>query len=203
MARSRWTGPCLAGQKLPTCHFWRARIAKKRGGRPIAGIADGDTIRVKIDGDRSSAPKSVRFVGINAMELSRYSNIPGRRRGACHALEATTLVEKYVNRAHGIVRLGAQDPASRTGKRLYRSVAVRLHGRWQDLGRIEMQRGLALWLANGSEYAHNAEYHELAEEAAAARRGLYDPVSCGPGPSRRQASSCRSTGTPTATTRRT
>jgi len=125
----------------------------------------------------------VRFVGINAMELSRYSNIPSRRRGACHALEATALVERYINRAHRIVRLGAQHPSSRTGKRLYRSVAVRRGGGWVDLGRVEMERGLALWLPNGAEFAHNAEYHELAEDAAAERRGLYDPVSCGAGPS--------------------
>jgi endonuclease YncB( thermonuclease family) len=182
-ARNRWTGPCVERQTQPTCHFWKARIAKHRGGQPIAGIADGDTIRVKIFGRRSSAPKSVRFVGINAMELSRYSNIPGRRRGACHALEATSLVERYINEAHRIVRLGAQHPSSRTGKRLYRSVAVRRGGRWVDLGRVELERGLALWLANGAEYAHNADYHELAEEAASARRGLYDPASCGAGPS--------------------
>jgi endonuclease YncB( thermonuclease family) len=182
-ARNRWTGPCVAGQKRPVCHFWKAKIATRNGGQPIAGIADGDTIRVKIYGARSSAPKSVRVLGINAMELSRYSNIPARRRGACHALEATNLIEKYINRAHRVVRLGAQHPSSRTGKRLYRSIAVRLGGRWRDLGRIEMEQGLALWLSNQREYAHNAEYHTLAEQAAAARRGLYNPTYCGAGPS--------------------
>jgi endonuclease YncB( thermonuclease family) len=181
-ARNRWTGPCVAGQKRPVCHFWKAKIVTKSGGKPIAGIADGDTIRVRIYGNRSAAPKSVRFVGINAMELSRYSNQRHLRRGACHGLEATALVEKYINRAHRVVRLGAQHPGSRTGKRLYRSVAVRLRGRWLDLGRIEMEQGLALWLANGPEYAHNAEYHALAEQAAAAHRGLYNPTYCGSGP---------------------
>jgi endonuclease YncB( thermonuclease family) len=183
LARNRWTGPCVEGQKAPVCHFWKAKIAKHRGRKPIAGIADGDTIRVKIFGDRSRAPKSVRLVGINAMELSRYSNIPSRRRGACHALEATSLVERYIDQAHRIVRLGAQHASSRTARRLYRSVAVRRGGHWVDLGRVVMEHGLALWLANGAEYAHNAEYHELAEDAAAERRGLYDPASCGAGPS--------------------
>jgi endonuclease YncB( thermonuclease family) len=70
-ARNHWTGPCVAGQKRPVCHFWKAKIVTKSGGKPIAGIADGDTIRVRIYGNRSAAPKSVRFVGINAMELSR------------------------------------------------------------------------------------------------------------------------------------
>jgi endonuclease YncB( thermonuclease family) len=182
LARSSWTGPCLDGQKSPRCHFWKAEIAKRAGGKPVAGVADGDTIRVKIAG-QGGAPKSIRIVGINAMELSRYSNIPGRRRGACHGLEATSLIEKYINRAHRVVRLGAQDPGSRSGHRLYRSVAVRLGGRWRDLGRIQLERGLALWLPNGREYAHNAQYRTLAEQAAAAQRGLYDPTSCGAGPS--------------------
>jgi hypothetical protein len=45
-----------------------------------------------------------------------------------------------------------------------------------------MQHGLALWLENGIEYAHNLEYHVLAQQAADARRGLYDPTSCRYGP---------------------
>jgi endonuclease YncB( thermonuclease family) len=181
-ARVRWTAPCIAGKARPSCHFWKAKIAYRRGGRPIAGVSDGDTIQAKLLGSRS-APKAVRFIGINAMELSRYSNYPGRRRGACHALEATRLVEHYIQRAHEVVRLGAQHASSRTGHRLYRSVAVRSRGRWLDLGRIALERGLALWLPHPREYAHNAEYHRLAEEAAAAGRGLYDPDYCGAGPS--------------------
>jgi hypothetical protein len=47
---------------------------------------------------------------------------------------------------------------------------------------MEVHRGLALWLPNGVEWAHNAEYHRLAAQAAAAGRGLYDPDSCGAGP---------------------
>jgi endonuclease YncB( thermonuclease family) len=182
-ARNRWTGPCVAGQKRPICHFWKARIAYRSGGKPIAGVADGDTLRVDILGDGSSAPKSVRITGINAMELRRYSNYPDRRRGACHAREATALIERYIERAHRIVRLGAQHASSRTGKRLYRSVAVRLGGRWRDLGRIAVESGQAIWLPNGREYAHNEEYHELGDRAAGARRGLHDPGYCGTGPS--------------------
>jgi hypothetical protein len=60
---------------------------------------------------------------------------------------------------------------------------VKVDGRWQDLARLEMQAGLALWLPNGVEWAHNGEYHVLASEAQAARRGLYDPDACGANPS--------------------
>jgi hypothetical protein len=47
---------------------------------------------------------------------------------------------------------------------------------------MEVERGLALWLPNGVEWAHNAEYHRLSEQARAAGKGLFDPTSCGAGP---------------------
>ena len=73
-------------------------------------------------------------------------------------------------------------------------------GRWLDLAAIELTQGHALWLPNGIEYAHNREYLALAERAAAAQRGLYDPDSCGAGPDQDVPLASRSTGTPTATT---
>jgi endonuclease YncB( thermonuclease family) len=167
-------GPCLDDGKGPTCHFWTGRVTF---------VADGDTIDVDIDGDGTRAEKTVRFTGINAMELTRYSKYPSRRRGACHALEATALVERYVKRSRGVVRLAAQNPRSATGKRLRRSVAVRVGGRWMDLGRILMEGGHALWLPNPVENAHNLEYHTLAEQARAAGRNLYNSTYCGAGPS--------------------
>ena len=170
-AAEAWTGACTQGG--PTCHFWKGKVTF---------VADGDTIRVDVAGDATSAPRTVRLTGINTMELRRYSKYPGRRRGACHAVEPTALIERYVRRARGVVRLSAQDPASASGGRLRRSVAVRVGGAWLDLGRILMEQGHALWLPNGIEHAHNHEYHRLAEQAAARRRNLYDPAYCGSGP---------------------
>jgi endonuclease YncB( thermonuclease family) len=161
--------PCTEGAKAPKCTFQSARAVF---------IADGDTIRVRLGGKL----RNIRFTGINAMELTRYSKFPNRRRGACSGLEATALVERLIKRSKRIVRLSAQNPASRTGHRLRRAVAVRVNGRWVDLGRIVMEQGYALWLPNGAEWAHNREYHELAEQAAAARRGLYNPAACAGGP---------------------
>jgi hypothetical protein len=51
-------GPCVAGTSGPLCHFWTARTTF---------VADGDTIRVVIDGEPGE--KTIRFTGINAMEL--------------------------------------------------------------------------------------------------------------------------------------
>ena len=166
-------GPCVPGTPGPTCELWSARTTF---------VADGDTIRVHVDGDRSGRIQTIRFTGINAMELHRYSADPRKRRGDCHGVEATNIVERLIKRAHGRVRLAAQSAASTTGGRLRRSVWVRSGGRWVDVSRVLMERGLALWLPNPVEYAHNLEYRRLAQEAAAAHRGLYDPAACGAGP---------------------
>src|SRR4051812_40274462 len=159
-------GPCVAGKKRPRCTFTPARVTF---------VADGDTVRATIAGRE----KTIRFTGINAMELHRYSSDPRKRRGECHGVEATTLVDRYITRSHGRIQLAAQHAGSHSNKRLRRSVWVKVGGRWRDLARIEMQAGLALWLPNGPEWAHNREYHQLAEQAAAAQRGVFDPDACG------------------------
>jgi endonuclease YncB( thermonuclease family) len=160
---------CAEGTKRPLCTFQAARAVF---------VADGDTIWVRLAG----RIRTVRFTGINAMELTRYSKYPSRRRGACHGLEATALVERAIKRSRWKVRLGAQRLSSRANRRLRRSVWVRQGGRWRDLSKLELQAGLALWLPNHVENAHNREYAVLAQRAAAARKGLYDPDACGTGP---------------------
>jgi endonuclease YncB( thermonuclease family) len=172
-AQAETRGPCLPGTEKPLCHFWTGKTTF---------VADGDTIRVDVAGDGTSASETIRFIGVNAMELSRYSKYPARRRGACNGLEATALVERYIKRSRGIVRLSAQDPGSRTGHRLRRSVAVRVNGQWQDLGRILLEEGYALWLHNGKESAWNPIYSALAERAAAAKLHLYNPFACAGAP---------------------
>ena len=161
--------PCAEGAKQPLCTFQDARAVF---------IADGDTIRVRLGGRL----QNVRFTGINAMELTRYSKYPSRRRGACHGLEATAFVERAIKRSGWKVRLAAQKLSSRAEKRLRRSVWVKQGGRWRDLAKLELQAGLALWLPNHVEHAHNREYAVLAQQAAAARKALYDPGACGAGP---------------------
>jgi endonuclease YncB( thermonuclease family) len=168
-AQAAWRAPCVPGTARPACTFWTAKVMS---------VSDGDTIRVRLGG----AVRNIRFTGINAMELTRYSYTPSHRRGACHAAAAAAVVDRAVRASGRVVRLAAQRSSSHSGARLRRTVFARVGGRWQDVGRMEMQRGLALWLPNGAEYAHNLEYRLLAEQAAAQRRGMYDPRSCGSGP---------------------
>ena len=126
--------------------------------------------------------RHIRLTGINAMELQRYSKYPERRRGDCHAREATALIERYIRAARFRVRLAAQRASSRSGRRLRRSVWVRSGGRWRDLAQLELAAGHALWLPAADEWAHNLEYGRLGAAALAAQRNLYDPDFCGAGP---------------------
>src|SRR3954463_6236034 len=125
------TGACAPGASQARCNFTNARVTF---------IADGDTIRVRTPGSR--AVKTIRFTGINAMELHRYSKYANRRRGECHGVEATAVVERYIKRAHWKVRLGDQRDDSKSGERLRRSVWVRSGGRWPAPGKIGRRGGL-------------------------------------------------------------
>src|SRR3954463_15268127 len=167
------TGPCIPGGG-PRCHLWTGKVTF---------IADGDTINVDIAGDGTPKPKPIPFTGINAMELRRYSKYRARRRGECHGVAATNRLEHFLRAAHRRVRLAAQDPRSRSGHRLRRNVSVRINGTWVDLDREMIAEGYALWLPNGTEWAWNAEYHQLVTQAAAAHLRLWNPAGCGTGPS--------------------
>ena len=162
-------GPCLPGGDGPRCTFWTGTVVH---------VHDGDTLEVRADGRNLR----IRITGIQAMEQTVYSSFASRRRGACHAVAATNRLERIVGRRGGTVRLAAQDPDSRSGKRLRRSVAIRSGDGWQDVGSILVAEGHALWLTNPVEWAWNETYAQLAEQAQAAGKRLWNPGACGAGP---------------------
>jgi len=168
------TGSCLVPGNTTTCKIWNGRVTS---------IDDGDTIRVDVAGDRTRASIRVRLIGIQAMEQTVYSARASRRRGECHAVEATARLEQLIRRGGYRVRLAAQDPSSKSGVRWRRSVAVKLRGRWRDVGRTLVAEGHVLWLPNSAEYVWNDSYNRLSERAAAKRRNLWNTKYCGPGPS--------------------
>ena len=174
-ARADWTDACIAGTTAPTCHFWAGKLK---------WADDGDTIDVRMPtstGKRKTV--RVRITGIQAMEQTVYTSNPRRRRGECHALPATARLEQLIRKGRSRVRLGAQDAASLSGGRLRRSVAVKLGGVWRDVGSMLVAEGHALWLPYTVEYAWNATYARLAQEAAARGRNVWDTNACGEGPS--------------------
>jgi hypothetical protein len=87
-----------------------------------------------------------------------------------------------IKRSHWRVRLLAQHLNARSGKRIRRSLQVRMGGRWQDTGPTMLRDGDALWMPNNSEWAWTSEYRLIAEKAAARGVGLYNTTSCGRGP---------------------
>jgi micrococcal nuclease len=168
-------GPCIPGKRHPLCYHWDARVT---------AVHDGDTIAVNTLRDGSRARQRVRLTGINAMELKVYSSNPDQRRGYCHAVAATSRLQRLIRSARNRVRLSAQRPSSRSGPRLRRMVAVRSHGRWVDLGQLLINEGHVLFHPNRAEWARNARYAAGAQRAA--RRGLrlWDTDFCGRGPSK-------------------
>jgi endonuclease YncB( thermonuclease family) len=167
-------GACLPGHPSgPKCWIWTGKVKF---------VADGDTVFADIDGDGTSRQAHIRLTGFNATELTHYAHKPSERRGECHAVEATALMEKMIKRSHWRVRLLAQHRNARSGKRIRRSLQVRMGGRWQDTGPTMLRDGDALWMPNNSEWAWTSEYRLIAENAAARGVGLYNTASCGPGP---------------------
>jgi endonuclease YncB( thermonuclease family) len=167
------TGPCFPGQHGAPCHFQAAKVKS---------VNDGDTVDVDLAGDGSRRVVEVRFRAVQAMELTRYSDHRAERRGQCHAVAAANRVEDLVRASHTRVRLSAQHPAKDSLGRLLRWVAVRHHGRWQDLGAILMREGHTLWMDSTSDTAWNRRYDLLGQRAAQAHRNLWNPVTCGGGP---------------------
>jgi endonuclease YncB( thermonuclease family) len=165
------SGSCLIPGVTTKCSIWTGRVTS---------IVDGDTVWVDLA--HSNRFVKVRWTGINANELSVYSANPARRRGACHGVEAANRLESLLRRGSMRVRLAAIDASSASHTRWRRAVAVKLGGRWRDTGRILVSEGLALWLPNAQEWLWNASYSLLAERAAAAHRGLWNPTACGRGP---------------------
>ncbi|WP_045744200.1 lamin tail domain-containing protein [Actinoplanes rectilineatus] len=158
----------------PRCLVWTGTVS---------WVADGDTPRVDLDGDGTRELVSIRLVGIQAMEQSVYSPQPAKRRGDCHALQATARFEQLVKAGGGKIRITALQASSSSGRRPLRSVAVRIDDQWHDVGLDLVRRGLALWLPFSGEWAWDEQYRKATQQAAADRVGLFDTDFCGSGPS--------------------
>ncbi|HEY1594992.1 MAG TPA: lamin tail domain-containing protein [Thermoleophilaceae bacterium] len=163
---ARCVGPFKSG---PMCHFWTAHAVS---------INDGDTIGVRIDGQRRVW--QIRFIGVQAMELHHYN--PKHRSGQCYAVEAANHVQQLVEQSHNRVLLSAQHPGTRFTYRLGRYIDLKVNGKWTDLGELEMSEGQTLWMSDERETAWNNVYNRLGQEAEQKHIGMWDPTHCGVGP---------------------
>jgi endonuclease YncB( thermonuclease family) len=167
------TTACLPTSGSPTCQVWTGKVA---------WVADGDTVLVDVYGDGTSTPRSIRLIGVQAMEQTVYSPVAKRRRGECHSLAATARVEQLVKAGGGIVRLTAQRASSVSRGRPLRAMAVKINGAWRDIGQDLIRRGHALSLPFGDEWARDASYRLAQARAAQDRSNLFDTNACGAGP---------------------
>ena len=149
----------------------------------VAFVADGDTIDVDIAGDGTSRPARVRYIGIQAMELSAYSHTLSKLRGDCWGVAAARNLHSLINGKK--VRLSSRRASSSSGAnvRPRRHVAVMSGGQWVDTGALQISAGLALPDLLPDEYTHNLDYMRRAQEAAAAGVGMWgNSTLCGEGP---------------------
>ncbi|WP_436529474.1 lamin tail domain-containing protein [Actinoplanes sp. HUAS TT8] len=164
------TVACRPGAGSPRCSVWTGKVA---------WVPDGDTLIVRVGKGKA---RSIRLIGVQAMEQHRYSPNPARRRGECHALEATARVEQLVRAGNGVVRLTAEHASSASRGRPLRSVAVKIGGRWVDIGSDLVRRGHALALSFPGEGAWDLAYERGSAAAARERHGMWDDDYCGSGP---------------------
>ena len=149
----------------------------------VVFVADGDTIDVDIAGDGTGRPARVRYIGIQAMELSTYSHTLSKLRGDCWGVDAARNLHSLIKGKR--VRLSSRKASSSSGAnvRPRRHVAVMMGGQWVDTGALQISAGMALPDLLPDEYTHNLDYMRRAQAAAAAGVGMWgDSSRCGVGP---------------------
>jgi endonuclease YncB( thermonuclease family) len=134
-----------------------------RGQGVVTSVADGDTVRVRLDG--SNSDPLVRLNGIQAFET-----------GECGADLATSRLRQLVQ-GHR-VELRSRSASSTSDGRPLRS----LHRGGTDVSEQLLSDGMGLWFPIGTELTDTVRYHRAADEARAAGRGIWRDDLCGRGP---------------------
>lgn len=149
----------------------------------VVHVTDGDTLSVVPDGETGGEDSGVRvrILGIQAIEMTHYSDDPTQVRGECMAVPAYNRVRQL---AYGRrVRLSVLRTSAASRGRPVRSVAVPVDGgQWQDLGELLIAEGLALPMPSKGEYSWNYRYESLAQRAREQHLGIFNPQACGVGP---------------------
>jgi len=160
------TGRCFGGSTGASCNVVYGKVTD---------VNDGDTIDVRSGG----RTLEIRLRSVQAMEMTNYAR--GKRRGPCHSVSATRVLERLVKRKRVRLATQIQDGRDQLG-RFHRAVAIRSGGRWRDVGEILLQRGHVLWMTSADETVWNARYNLAQQQAARRGRNLWNPTKCGRGP---------------------
>jgi endonuclease YncB( thermonuclease family) len=141
----------------------------------VDDVSDGDTFDAHINDDHSAdgskeVDADVRMTGIQAMELTDYSNVAPK--GPCMGPEASLRLQGLIEDDN--VTLSAVDPDSAGSRnRPKRFVSTVADG---DIGHILVREGLALWSSSPDEFTRNLDYYKAAKAAQADKIGLWDPT---------------------------
>ncbi|MCU0284058.1 MAG: lamin tail domain-containing protein [Candidatus Nanopelagicales bacterium] len=157
---------------VPSARTYCAERLGPGGAMPADGDLDG--CRVRLIGIQ--APEKAGASGGSALEQCLAS-------AATQALKAALPLGTTVQLRSISVRSREDDySGGRLARTVYRQDAT---GQWVDVGRAVMASGTAMWFpfhvgdAEKPEYVHNLAYRQLADEAAAAGRGLWSANLCG------------------------
>jgi endonuclease YncB( thermonuclease family) len=136
-------------------------------------VADGDTIKVDVYGDGTTAPVTIRNNGLDAMET-----------GTCKAAAATAALRRLVP-AGSKIRLEANNAKAIApdGAGTRRPLRVIYNSAGVDVQKALLEQGLGLWFPFSQDPMNQRLYAEAAQRAAAAGVGLYDQTRpCRTGP---------------------
>lgn len=152
-------------------------------------VTDGDTLAVKITKSNSGykGTQKVRTIGVQAPEVAHSG-----KKAQCGSAQAKAALQKLAPTGTPIQlrALAGTSYDDYSGGRIVRSIyAQDSEGNWFDTARQLVSDGTLLWFplsdtsSRKPEWAHNLEYRVLAEDAAAAKRGLWKANLCGSSPS--------------------
>jgi endonuclease YncB( thermonuclease family) len=143
----------------------------------VDDVSDGDTFDAHIDyeGDATKeADADVRITGIQAMELTDYSNTDPK--GPCMGPEASLRLQALIEDED--VTLSALNPdsaGSRNRPKRFVSFDVDGDGDQDDIGHILVREGLALWSSSPDEWTKNLDYYKASKAAQRDKVGLWNP----------------------------
>jgi endonuclease YncB( thermonuclease family) len=143
-------------------------VERFRESGTVIKVLDGDTFDIK---EGSGHVQRVRVIGIQAPEVQW-----------CGGSAATAALKRILPKGT-LVRLASRKAASGNAPkgvwRVKRTVFKQVNGKWSDIAPQLVSAGLVFPFPFIGETTHNAQYLALAENAARARIGLYDPNRCG------------------------
>ena len=146
----------------------------------VEDIGDGDTFTANVDyeGDGSfNTSADVRMTGIQAMELDKDGYAEPDFKGPCMGPKAATRLLRLIEGEQVVLSAQFPDSAgSHNRPKRFVSFDVDGDGDREDVGRLMIREGLALWSSSPDEWTKNLDYYKAAKAAQGDKVGLWNPT---------------------------